>query len=310
MGLPRERFTGMPADLDFSIEMPVGFVRPAVPKDPPNMEDPTACMPLMVASSAVALALLTVVARPAYPDGTVRQWMQYLCNNSGIELTNVRPGHVGGATRWHPAMLADGHQVQDGTELVFRVAMFEDGGRLVIATAICPKELEASFMPTLAQCAESIELLESKGATAGLEGAGAPAVQAGEPPRTTEQREIERSAAMEAAVKRAESLVADGEDEAAEAEVLAVDDQIAGRVRLGRLFTEALRREMRAGQVMGELNRERAEALYTRAVRWRLGCYPDPHTEIEAEEYRDGMAADVAELRGLLGWTPAGDPIR
>ena len=46
------------------------------------------------------------------------------------------------------------------------------------------------------------------------------------------------------------------------------------------------------------------ETLFKHALSWAQGCYPEPHTEVEAEDYESGRAEDRARLVKALGYDP------
>ena len=171
------------AELAFSVGLPHGFAVLDVPLENLEFEKPAFVAPLMVASSEVALAVLTVAARPAYEDGSVMQWLQYLVGEAGVtgqplELKTLMPGRIGAKGKEHPAILATATQVQDGTHLRFHIAMIEDGARIVIVMAMVPEELWPSFGEQLAAAVESFALDAPKGPTMPLV-PGAPAPKLG-----------------------------------------------------------------------------------------------------------------------------------
>lgn len=170
MAYQRVAFPSRMANLAFSIEKPEGFDVIDFPSEECDFNNPTFSAPLGFMSSSVAVALLTVAARPAYEDGSVMDWLRYLTDHFGITLKTLMPGRVGGATHWHQAILAHGEQTQEGTLLQLRIASFEDGGRLVTVHGFCPAELAPSYMPMLEHCVQSIELAEPQGPTAPLAG--------------------------------------------------------------------------------------------------------------------------------------------
>lgn len=102
------------------------------------------------------------------------------------------------------------------------------------------------------------------------------------------------------AVAAAEELVAQGRFDEADRAVVAADGSIYGCVALARLYREHLEALVRGGAA----SRDRCIAVFNRALRWAQSAYPEPHTEIEAEDYRRGRAADRARLVGLLGFDP------
>ncbi|HLP83764.1 MAG TPA: hypothetical protein VK157_05395 [Phycisphaerales bacterium] len=311
MSLPRKTFTNRLANLDFSMKMPVGLVEAPMPSEDYDFDKPHVSAPLMLTASPVAMALIAVAGRPAYSDGTVREWFEYLCKHFGITLLSIGPAYVGGLRKNHPAIIATGLQVQDGTELVMSFVAFEDGGRFVTAHAMCPRELEPSYMSTLEACIHSVELLHHKGPTVKLEKDGPEyhidliEHDANLPPPEDEAEVYARklAKARESAVQFARPLIAsDNFDEAARV-VLSADDSGQGRAALSQLFVEALREQVKRD---GKRNpaKPRALELYNRAVQYRLSAYPDPHTQDEADRYSSGQDEDRAEIAAVLGYQP------
>jgi len=158
MATIRHTFPARLANLAFALDAPQGFEPLDIPAEDVDFNDPTLSAPLAVLSSQVALALVTVAARPAYEDGSVTDWLTFLSGHYGITLSNLTLGEVGGSTNRHPAVLAEGQQTQEGTNLQLRLVMFEDGGRLVTIHAMCPDELAPSYLPAMQQCIRSFEL--------------------------------------------------------------------------------------------------------------------------------------------------------
>jgi len=104
------------------------------------------------------------------------------------------------------------------------------------------------------------------------------------------------------ALAKANQLVLQDQLQEAEAEVLRVDSSIYGAVELSRLFSARLQSLVNDG----EATRDRARVLrvYERALHWATSAFPEPHTEIEAENYERGRVEAAARLRGVLGFDP------
>lgn len=162
--MSRTTFPARLADLEFSLELPTGFITPPLPEDETDFDDPTKTAPLTLIASPVAAVLLAISARPAYEDGSVIQWLTYLAAHHEITLTKLMPGKLGP----HPAVLAEGKQVQDGTALNMLFAAVEDGGRLIVLNALCPTELWASYEQPLRRAIETFELARPRGQTTPL----------------------------------------------------------------------------------------------------------------------------------------------
>ena len=160
----REAPSRFPAlqNLAFSVEVPADFHTPALPPAEPKFEDPTFVMPLWVASSSVALAVVAVAARPAYDNGTVSEWLGYLAREQGLTLTDLQLVTLGGK---HAAIMANAEQTQEDTQLKLRFAAFEDGGYLFIVNVMAPAELWPSFGAVLEAAIASVRLTNPLGAT-------------------------------------------------------------------------------------------------------------------------------------------------
>ena len=162
--MERRVFPARFPDLGFAMDVPSDFVSMPLPEEGVSFDKPETVAPLGLASSQVALAIVGVAARPAYSEGAVSQWLGYLAHQQGIELTRARPGMVGA----HPGVLADGRQVQDGTEIWMRVGAFEDGGRLVIVTGMTTAALVPSFGEALELSVASVALTNGRGPNASI----------------------------------------------------------------------------------------------------------------------------------------------
>ena len=311
MPLPRKNFTGRLADLDFTMKTPVGFVEAELPAEEHDFTQPHVAAPLLLLASPVAMAVIAVAGRPAYSEGSVRDWLTYLCAHFGIRLLSIGPAYVGGLDKNHPAIIATALQDKDGTELVMSVVALEDGGRFVTAHAMCPRELEPSYMRTMEKCIHSLELLHHKGPTARLDDNGGTwtidLIKRESPlpsPEDDAQTYARKVAKLRAAAlaKASPMIAADRFDEAAQT-VLTADDSGQGRAALSQLFADALRE-----QVARDGGRKPASArsleLYRRALNYRLSTYPDPHTQEEADRYGSGMDEDRAEVAAILGYVP------
>lgn len=333
--MTRKVFPALLAELEFEMLIPDGFITPDFPRENVDFSDPTKCAPLAVISSQIALALVAVGARPAYEDGTVLQWLRFLASHVKIDLQHVEvhEGEGGQPGR----ITAFGSQFQDGTRLNLMIVAFEDGDRFVTAHAMCPVELWPSFGDALTRCVESIRLTKPMGsrhpldnpdarenerAAVGMAGGdeagvlddlgemdaetlehvqGAMQVFANaEKYREASNRAMEeRRAARKPAVEKATKLLREGKFEEAEKTIMQVDQSIEGGVAIARMYEARLR----------ELVEERApkdtlESMFGRALRWAQNCYPDPHTQDEADSFESGRIEDHARLVKILGYDP------
>lgn len=160
--MERRVFPARFPELGFAMDVPSDFAAMPLPEEAVSFDAPETLAPLGLVSSQVALAVVAVAARPAYSEGAVSQWLGYLAHQQGIEVSRARAGMVGA----HPGVLADGRQVQDGTELWMRIGVFEDGGRLVIVTGMTTAALVPSFGEALEAAVASVSLTDGRGPSA------------------------------------------------------------------------------------------------------------------------------------------------
>lgn len=316
--LARRVFPARLADLAFAMDVPVGFVEVPIPEEDTDFDDPTKSAPLAVLSSPVAVAVVTVAARPAYADGTVLDWLRYLSSHYGIDLQHVLIRTVG-TGEGHPGVTAFGVQFQEGTKVNLMLVAFEDGGRFVTALGLCPAELWPSYGASLAAAVESITLERPKGSTHSVDDpdvrseafAKAKArglAEVNDPRENTEilcstpEPESPLSGPRVAAIGAARGHLAEDEFDEAERSILSVDSTIQGAVKLAALYEEHLRTLL--SLAAGGIDKARAEQVFRRALSWAQSCYPEPHTEYEVERYEAGRAEDRAHLIGVLGYDP------
>lgn len=319
------------ADLGFTMDVPEGFIAPEMPTEDVDFSDPTMSAPIAVLSSQVALAVIAVAARPAYEDGTVLAWLRYLSAHFKIDLQHVQIRGVG-KDAIHLGITAFGVQYQDGAKLNLMIVAFEDGGRFITAHAMCPAELWPSYGAALSAAVESITLTNPKGSTHAVDDYEARQAAA-QNSHDTAAAQIEasqlstheyiatlgerskphskghaKSDPMQAAIAAArEHLAADAFEEAEQA-IQKVDRDIQGSVKISMLYKEHLTALVQSG--VTTTDKARIERVFFRALSWAQSCYPEPHTECEAENYEAGRIEDRAELVALLGYDPDKSPSR
>lgn len=284
------------ADLAFSIDAPPDFADPGTPREDVDFENPALCAPLVLLASPVAMAIITVSARPVYETGSVLQWTRYLTEFYGIDLGNWRSGTIGGG-HLHPAILAEGTQTQEGTDLRIAIAAFEDGGRFVLATAICPEQLWPGLGEGMTRAIHSITLVRPKGPTRDLDSTTALGWRKEDVP-TQEQMDAarrERAEARRPTINQARLLIASGRFDEAEALVRSSECSIEAAVALARAYEDCLRDHAARGA-----SRQRLEPLFRRALAAAQHCYPEPHTQIEADDFEAAREADAARLAAIL----------
>ncbi len=306
----RKQFPAKFPDLGFSLLVPKDFVEPPMPAEEPDFSDPTKSFPLTLLSSSVAAAFLAVAARPAYENGSMEDWARYLADHFKLTITGLVSGYVGGPNHNHPAILCEAEQEQDGTPMTMRFVLFEDGKHLVTVQALCPTELWPSYGKMLEQSIVSIELDSPKGPTvacvpnAMVPICDMPDAEIGAWPRGRGATLIDLEALkprQEEAVALARTLI--GQDRYDDAELLMrnVDPYFHAAVPLSQLYEERLAQLVKQRKP----DRTACDEAFRRALSWRSSTYPDPHTEVEGEQFNRAQAQDRARLISILGREPA-----
>lgn len=157
------------------------FLKPAdfqiadLPGEVPDFSQGKAFLPLAVALTPYGPMVFTIAARPAYDDGVVSQWLEYLMREEGYQPDEIRETQINGL----PAVTCDALQMADGVTLRMRFVLFEDDGRLFQLCGMAPEPLWASAVEKLAPMLASFELREPRGARTPLRpGQAAPAATA------------------------------------------------------------------------------------------------------------------------------------
>jgi len=148
--------------LAFSYAQPSDWIAADIPVEEPNFEDPKFFLPVAAAVSPGGSGAFTVGARMSYSDGTLQEWLGFLCREDTIEVSEVRQFSAG-AMR---GLRFEARQEADGAVMRMSNLYVEDGGRLY---AVCAMAAEANFegiAPTLAAMAESFRPADIQGPTA------------------------------------------------------------------------------------------------------------------------------------------------
>ena len=118
-------------NLACSYALPAGWNAADLGAQEFNAEDPYFFLPL-VADSGDGTGAFTVGARPSYPDGTIREWLEHLCGRDQVEISNLREFHSDGLRGY----LFDGRQPAEGAGIIMRNLYAEDGGVLYAVCAM------------------------------------------------------------------------------------------------------------------------------------------------------------------------------
>jgi hypothetical protein len=289
MGYARTTFnsSGAPA---FSVELPPGLILVEPYETEPSIS------PLPFATQFAAIAAVNGPAAIMLSSIAATKWQSLsavllqCAAHRGSSNPAVFFESIGGETHRHPALWAE---VRFGCEF----AVFEDGGTIFVMEAAGASPIWREFEPFLKGAMLSVELFDPRGPTIPLSADGLiPQLEAGIPDPDTVAAAAREKDLHDRATK-GEELIRAGRFEDAEALVVNRDNGPEVYALMGRLYQQCLSN----GESQDAAVREN---LYRRALEWKLRSYPEPHTEIEADNYSRGMAEDKEVLIRLLGYEP------
>lgn len=165
------------AELGFSAQLPPGWISHPLPDEVPDFSSPTTFFPLAIVTAPHAAMVFAFSARPAYEDGTLFDWAQYLVRENGLQVRAMGVQGVGAMQ----AFAGEAVQDSDLGPMVVRFAFCEDGGRLLNLTFTAPEQLDPAVRGFWFKMIESFALETPKGMTAALQPAPEPLRREPEP---------------------------------------------------------------------------------------------------------------------------------
>ena len=164
--------------------------------------------------------------------------------------------------------------------------VFESEGRVWYGTLSVPDDLWDGYAPFLEGAMLSLDIGRRPMPTVQLfAGAGVPVIS--ERATQSDPVDLMRQSLAEMAAETVRLILALRFDEA-EARVRQVDSDIHGANALADAYEAALHQSPTDQNILD------------RATFWAERAFPEPHTAIEAEDYRAGAAARVARLRSVF----------
>ena len=131
------------------------------PAERPDFDQPSAFASLALFVAAYGTFVFSVAARPAYAEGSVRDWLFDLCRQTGLEIERAAPVLVDG----DPAATCLATQKTDTGVLKVRLTLLEDDGRLFVLTASAPAPLWRAHSNAFDEMFSSFKLAEKFGQT-------------------------------------------------------------------------------------------------------------------------------------------------
>ncbi len=156
------------AGIEFSFLKPTDWQLADLPAEDIDFDKPTAFAPLCVAVASYGALVFAVAARPAYEDGAVAQWLAWAAGEEGCDPGEVEQEQLGP----HAAVACWGMQRAGETVLRARLAMVEDGGRLIQVSVMAPQAMWLGANDMLRTMLRSFTLTTPLGARAPLTAPG------------------------------------------------------------------------------------------------------------------------------------------
>jgi hypothetical protein len=157
------RITVTPAaHLAFSLLLPDDFRQVPLPEESHDFSNPSTMMPCGVFMASYGAVLCTVAARPAFDDGSVMDWAQYLVGlQEGFAVRKLMPER-----KWGTQVVeVIATQPSEAGEMTIHSIFFEDGGRLFNIGRMAPTAIWPSVQDTLAAMVDSFALHHVEGPT-------------------------------------------------------------------------------------------------------------------------------------------------
>jgi len=146
-------------DLGISFLKPQGWQTVQIPDEPPQFSEPGYFHPLAIIMAPFGAVLFTAAARPAFEDGSVQQWTQFLCGENKIDIESGSNTALCGMQ----GCLVEGSQPSDMGKLRMRLFFFEDGMRLFQLGIIAPEAIWPSVETSLDMMQRSFRLEQKLG---------------------------------------------------------------------------------------------------------------------------------------------------
>lgn len=148
--------------LSCSCLIPDGWVQVSLPEETYDFDNPTVFLPLLVCMAPYGAVVFTIAARPAFADGSVQDWAEYLAAQNNLEVERIREARVNRM----PCILIDATMPSDAGLMRSRSVFLEDGRRLFTIGTLAPDAIWASVESDFDRLLGAFTLDEVHGITA------------------------------------------------------------------------------------------------------------------------------------------------
>ena len=148
--------------LSCSCLLPDGWVNVPLPEETYDLDNPTVFLPLLVCMAPYGAVVFSIAARPAFDDGTVQDWAEFLAAQNNLRVERIREARVNRM----PCILVDATMPSDAGLMRSRSVFLEDGRRLFNIGTLAPEAIWSSVESDLDRLLGSFSLDELNGITA------------------------------------------------------------------------------------------------------------------------------------------------
>ena len=150
------------AMLSCSCLVPDGWVALPLPEETQDFDNPTVFLPLLVCMAPYGAVVFTIAARPAFDDGSVQDWAEYLAAHNNMQVERIQEARVNRL----PCILMDATMPSDAGVMRSRSVFLEDGRRLFNIGTLAPDAIWSSVQSDFDRLLGAFTLDEVHGITA------------------------------------------------------------------------------------------------------------------------------------------------
>ena len=141
---------------------PDGWANVPIPDEEYDFDNPAVFLPLLVCMAPYGAVVFTVAARPAFDDGTVQDWAEYLAAQNNLVIERIREARVNRM----PCILVDATMASEMGPMRSRSIFLEDGRRLFNIGTLAPEAIWPSVEADFDRLLGSFALDDVQGITA------------------------------------------------------------------------------------------------------------------------------------------------
>ncbi len=149
------------AMLACSFLLPDGWVNVPIPDETYDLDNPSVFVPLVVCMAPFGAVVFTIAARPAFDDGTVQDWAEYLGAQQNLSIEQVQAARLNRM----PCILMDATMPSEAGLMRSRSVFLEDGRRLYNIGTLAPEQIWPSVQGDLARLLGAFALDDVQGLT-------------------------------------------------------------------------------------------------------------------------------------------------